>query len=117
MGTLDLTKKSMKSKNTEVHLFFEEYRICREVHVRLKAHVETVGHTAVSLNCIDGDTLQKPSGGTESHPVRKVMTSLRLGEPPDSPVKRFRTIWTPGAAPTVNRCTYLLYSVDSVSTS
>ena len=76
MGTLDLAKKSLRSKNTEVHLtgFVGKF----SGNVRLKAHVETVGHTAVSLNCIDGDRLPKPSGGTESHPVRNVMSLVNL---------------------------------------
>ena len=37
-------------------------------------HVDTVGKTPLSLN-----TTLDPNGGTESQPVRKTMTSRRVG--------------------------------------
>ena len=48
--------------------------------VSMRAQVDTNGNWAASLNRTEGETSPKPNGGTESHPVKKTMTSLRLGD-------------------------------------
>ena len=49
--------------------------------VSVRAQVETRGSWAASLNCTDGETSPKPNSGTTSHPVKKIKTSLRFGDP------------------------------------
>ena len=60
--------------------------------VNVRAQVDTNGNWAASLNWTEGKTSPKPNGGTESHPVEKTMTLLRLGDPPCSPFYKTKCI-------------------------
>ena len=48
--------------------------------VSVSAHVDTLGNTLSSVNPTVGVTSPKPSGGVLSQPVKKTMTSLRVGD-------------------------------------
>ena len=49
--------------------------------MNVKVQVDTDGRAAVSLKHIFGRVSGKPKGETSVHPVRKIVTSLRVGVP------------------------------------
>ena len=48
---------------------------------RVREHVDTVGSTTSFENRMHGSTSPNPKGGTQSHPVRKSITSFSVAGP------------------------------------
>ena len=49
--------------------------------MNIRAHLDTQGRVVRSLNWILGEVSAYPNGGTSEQPVRKMNTSLKVGDP------------------------------------